>query len=97
MTTKQDSPQRAEQARAEHDAQESGLLEAVVRDNVLFDLGRPDGLFRVQVAAVGASRFRVNVFVGDNAASARVAHSYFVHADGNGKILSSFPAVARLY
>jgi hypothetical protein len=46
---------------------------------------------------VGAGRYRVNVFVGADAASARVAHSFFVEADGNGKILSSSPAVARLY
>src|SRR5687768_6822053 len=97
MTAKQENPPRAEEARAEQSTREGGVVEAMVRDNVMFDLGRPHGLLRVQVAAVGAGRFRVNVFVGDNAASARVAHSYFAEADGNGKILSSSPAVARLY
>ncbi len=97
MTAKQDNPSRAEEARAEQSTREGGLVEAVVRDNVMFDLGRPDDLLRVQVAAVGPGRFRVNVFVGDNAASAKVAHSYFVEADGDGKILFSSPAVARLY
>jgi len=97
MTAKQENSPRAEQARAEQSTQEGGLVEAVVRDNVMFDLGRPDDLLRVQVASVGAGRYRVNVFVGTDAASTRVAHSYFVEADGNGKILSSSPAVARLY
>lgn len=97
MTAKQDEPRRAEQPRAEHATREAGLLEAVVRDNVLSDLGRPTGLLRVQVSPVGGGQFRVNVFVGPDAASARVAHSYFVKADGNGKILTSCPAVARLY
>ena len=96
MTANQDSLPRVRQARAEHST-EAGLVEHVVRDNVMFDLGRPDGLLRVQVAGVGAGRYRVNVFVGADAASAKVAHSYFVEADGDGKVLSSSPAVARLY
>jgi len=42
------------------------------------------------------NNYRVNVFVGD-AVSAKVAHSFFVAADGDGKIVSSTPAITREY
>ncbi len=88
---------RAEPGRPEQEGQEAGLLEAVVRDAVTSALGRPPGPHRVQARRLWDGRYRVNVFVGGDAASLRVAHSYFVEADGDGKILSSSPAVARLY
>ena len=44
---------------------EIGLLEAVVRDYVLLQLGRPRGLHHVQVRKVFGRNFRVNVFIGD--------------------------------
>ena len=77
--------------------QEAGLLEAVVRDNVLSVLGRPLGLHRVQVTRVWGDNYRVNVFVGPDAASVTLPHSYFLRADGNGKILASCPPIARAY
>jgi hypothetical protein len=76
---------------------EGGLLEAVVRDNVLGGLGRPTGLHRVQVRCLWGMCYRVNIFVGDDAASARVAHSFFLEADGNGNILSSCPTITKAY
>jgi hypothetical protein len=39
----------------------------------------------------------VNVFVGDDAASLKVAHSYFLQADGDGRVLTSSPAITRAY
>ena len=82
---------------ADQKTQETGLLEAVIRDNVMFDLGQPDGLHRVQVKCVWGSHYRVNVFVGPDATSCKITHSYFLEADGNGKILSSSPAITRTY
>jgi hypothetical protein len=81
----------------ESERQEDGLLEAVVGDNVLSALGRPAGLHRVQVTRVWADNYRVNVFVGPDAASFTVAHSYFLRADGNGKIVVCCPPIARAY
>ena len=68
---------------------------ALVRD-VLGRLGEPDGLHTVQVKPVSGRSYRVNVYV-RAAASYRVAHSYFVEADGDGRVLASSPAIARLY
>jgi hypothetical protein len=49
------------------------------------------------VRRVWGDRYRVNVFVGVNTPSARVAHSYSLQADGDGKVLTSTPAIARAY
>jgi len=85
-----------EQRLTEQKRKEAGLLEAVVRDNVMSDLGRPADLYRVQVASLWGGYFRVNVFVGPDAVSSKVARSYFLQADENGKILSSDPAILKL-
>jgi hypothetical protein len=76
---------------------EGGPLEAAVRGNVLSELGRPPGPHRVQVRLVWGDRYRVNVFVGLDTSSPRVAHSYFLQADGDGKVLTSTPAITRAY
>jgi hypothetical protein len=76
---------------------EDGLLEAVVRDNVLAALGRPAELRRVQVRRVFGDNYRVNVFVGPDVASVTITHSYFLTADSDGKILSCCPPIARAY
>jgi len=86
-----------EQRRTEQKAQERGLREAVVRDNVMDQLGRPTQMHRIQVTCVWGDHYRVNVFVGADAASFKVAHSYFLAADGNGKILTCSPAIKRAY
>jgi len=39
----------------------------------------------------------VNVFVGIDAASAKVVHSFFLTADANGRVLASTPAITKLY
>jgi hypothetical protein len=81
----------------ESERQATLLLEAVVRDNVLSVLGCPAGLHRVQVTRVWGDNYRVNVFVGPNAASFTVAHAYFLSADGDGKIQTCCPPIARAY
>jgi hypothetical protein len=77
--------------------QEGGLLETVVRNNVLSALGRPAGNHRVQVRLVWGNNYRVNVFVGADIASFTIAHSYFLLADKDGKILTCSPPIARTY
>lgn len=77
--------------------QEAGLLEAVVCDSVLSSLGEPGGLHRVRATRVLDDNYRVNVFAGPNIASFKIVHSYFLKADSNGKILTSFPAITRVY
>src|SRR5437588_12226302 len=73
------------------------MLNALVGEQVLHALGEPSDLLRVQVRPLWEDTYRVNVLVGVNAASARVANSYFVVADGDGNVLESTPQVRRLY
>src|SRR5688572_27471576 len=99
MLTKQEleEERRAKRSRIEQEKEERGLLEAVIRDSVLSGIGRPDGPHRVQVTRVWGGRYRVNGFVGPDVASVPVAHSYFLEADGDGRILSSSPAITRVF
>jgi hypothetical protein len=60
-------------------------------------LGRPPSLFRVSVRPLWGDYHRVNVLVGPDYASARIAHSFFVETDATGRIHSSAPQITRLY
>jgi hypothetical protein len=92
MSTKQEPSKHAEPKVAE-----SRSLEAAIRQNVMQELGRPALLLSVQVRPLWGNNYRVNVFVGANVASATVAHSFFVAADGNGGVLTSAPAITKRY
>jgi hypothetical protein len=69
----------------------------LIGEQVLHLLGRPPGLFGVQVRPLWNNYYRVNVFVGADATSVRVAHSYFLGADGDGKITAPAPTITRQY
>ena len=69
----------------------------LVAEGVLHALGEPSGLLKVQVRQLWEGHYRVNVFTGADAACARVAHSYFLVADGDGNIVASTPKIARQY
>jgi hypothetical protein len=92
MSTKQERTQSAEQELAHERS-----LEAAIRKNVLHDLGRPADLHELQVCPLWERNYRVNVFVGTDAASVRVAHSFFLTADAFGEVLASTPAITRQY
>jgi hypothetical protein len=70
---------------------------AAIGRNVLRALGEPGDLHRVQVQTLWEDNYRVNVLVGANAASTKVAHSFFVRADDAGSILASSPGITRQY
>jgi hypothetical protein len=60
-------------------------------------LGQPRDLFRLSVVRLWENRYRVNVQTGDDAVSARIAHSFFLAVDADGNVLESIPAITRLY
>ena len=72
-------------------------LKALLGEQVLHALGTPRDLLRVQVCLVWQQHYRVNVLVGADITSARVAHSYFVEADCDGNIARAVPKIAKLY
>jgi hypothetical protein len=70
---------------------------AAIGTHVLRALGRPGELRRVQVQPLWLDHYRVNVLVGADAASVKVAHSYFLVADGDGNVLRSAPEITKQY
>jgi hypothetical protein len=97
MSPKLEEPRSGEPKRAGPTGPEGGPLEAAVRGSVLSGLGSPPGPHRVQVRRVWGVCYRVNVLVGDDAASLKVAHSFCLRADGDGRVLTSSPAITRAY
>jgi hypothetical protein len=73
------------------------MLYARVGEQVLHALGKPRNLLKVQVRPLWDGNYRVNVLVGADAACATIPHSYFVVADGDGKILAATPKLHRHY
>jgi hypothetical protein len=92
MTT---SPQSKAHDRGKPDLPDK--LDALIGEQILNVLGKPRDLLRVQVRKLWARNYRVNVLVGADMASARVAHSYFLEADGNGNITTSVPQIVKQY
>lgn len=64
---------------------------------VLLALGSPPALLGVQAHHLWGQHFRVNVLVGEHAACASVADSFFIEAGGDGSVLRSFPPLMRRY
>lgn len=65
--------------------------------SVLAALGRPAGLLRVTVRQVTDINHRVNVIVGPDPTTARIAHSFFVTTDAAGNLTGSVPPLVRSY
>jgi hypothetical protein len=72
-------------------------VQARIGVNVLRVVGQPAHFQSVQVRPLWGGHYRVNILVGGNAASATVAHSYFLEADAEGNVLAANPALARRY
>jgi len=60
-------------------------------------MGKPGDLHSVQVRHLWGDHFRVNVLVGVDAASVKVAQSYFLVVASNGSIITSTPLIRRQY
>jgi hypothetical protein len=50
-----------------------------------------------QVRPLWQDHYRVNVFIGADAASAKIAHSYFLVVNSDGNIIASTPKITRQY
>ena len=91
--------QKGQQREQEKDMEqhERDELNSLIAEQVLHTLGRPASLLKVQVRLLWENCYRVNVFLGPDAASAKVAHSYFLEADSEGKIGVSTPIIKKQY
>lgn len=77
--------------------QEPDKLRALIQKRITQMLGQPGNLMQVQVRLLWEDHYRVNFVVGVDAASARVAHSYFLHADNAGNIIATTPKITKQY
>ena len=77
--------------------QDRPLRDEAVAGQVLVALGRPVGLYGVTARPLWENHYRVNVLIGPDVTSVRVAHSFFVAVGVGGEILSATPPIARLY
>ncbi len=89
----------AKQQDQQMDQEKQGRLQvdAAIGRQVMQTLGQPGDLQRVQVRRLWPDHYRVNIFVGGDAATAKVAHSFFLVTDSGGNILASTPAIAKRY
>ena len=88
--------QQREQDR-DRDQGEQQRRRAAIRGQVIRTLGTPVSLHDVQVRQLWGDNYRVNILVGEDAASLRVAHSFFLVVDGKGQILACTPELTRRY
>jgi hypothetical protein len=73
------------------------MLNALIGEQVIHVLGQPDNLLQMQVRLLWQNHYRVNVLIGADAASARIANSYFVKSDSDGNIVESTPKISKQY
>jgi hypothetical protein len=73
----------------------SEILQTLIEEQVIHRLGKPDGLYKVQVRKLWEDHYRVNVLLG-NAATAKITNSYFVETDSDGNIVDSNPKMTKL-
>jgi hypothetical protein len=86
----QDKPQ------VDQEKQARQQLNTTIGKHIMHTLGHPGDLYRVQVRRLWEDHYRVNVLVGADASSIKIAHSYFLVADGNGNIVTSTPELTRM-
>jgi hypothetical protein len=92
MSTAVQSKQQEEQAKQTHEQRSR-----VIVGQLFQALGRPATLYRVEVRHLWENHYRANVFLGADAASTRIAHSFFVVADADGNIVRSIPDITKKY
>ena len=92
MATLEQNPQQAGLTNRAHDQRIGALASQLLRA-----LGRPTTPYRVEVRHLWENHYRANVFVGADAASTRIAHSFFLSAGEDGNICASAPDITRKY
>jgi hypothetical protein len=98
MHSKQEGkPPVEEKSAARPEKTDGQRINAAIGKHVVRLLGQPGDLHTVQVRQLWDNHFRVNVFIGLDAGSLKLAHSYFLLTDGDGNILESTPEIAKQY
>jgi hypothetical protein len=88
---------QCEQPKDKMKQEERETLDNLIREQVIHALGTPTDLRNVRVRKVWKDHYRVNVIVGVNAGSVRVANSYFLVIDSDGSLISTTPKITKQY
>lgn len=94
MPNKSQSEQSADEKK-QRDERET--LDKIVGERIIHALGKPTDLRDVQVRKLWDAHYRVNVIVGANASSVKVAKSYFVVIDSKGNVVTATPKITKQY
>jgi len=89
--------QQCDEPKDEMKREERESLHKRISEQVIHALGRPTDLRDVQVREVWVDHYRVNVIVGANAGSVRVANSFFLIIDNNGGLITATPTITKQY
>jgi hypothetical protein len=87
----------SEKQLAENTRQTNVQLNAIIGEQVIHQLGQPGDLHTVQVRKLWDEHYRVNIVVGMDAASVRIADCFFLVTDSSGNILQSSPKIVKRY
>ena len=79
------------------ESHQRAILNALIGEQVLHALGKPENLLKVQVWPLWDGYYRVNVLVGVDATCAKIPHSYLVVAEGDGNVLAATPKIHKHY
>jgi hypothetical protein len=90
------STKNAEPSKAQETGQRRREL-AAIGERLVQSLGRPVDLREVRVWPLWEQHYRVNVLVGPDAASMRIAESFFLVADEDGNIIATDPKISKRY
>jgi len=77
--------------------EEREAIDKWISEQVIHALGRPTDLRDVQVRKVWDDHYRVNIIVGANAGSVRVANSFFLKIDSKGGLIATTPTITKQY
>jgi hypothetical protein len=89
----------AEQSKQDKDSErhKHEALKALIREQLINTLGQPVNLLQVQVRLLWENHYRLNVLIGPDIVSGKVANSYFLTTDADGNIIQSIPKISRQY
>lgn len=84
-------------AQADLDHEQRSQQTARVAEQVIRDLGRSERLQRVDIRPLWSGCYRANVYLGPDAISLRLAHSYFLKVDAAGNVVAAIPPITKQY
>lgn len=68
-----------------------------IKKQVIHALGTPCDLQQVQVRKVWDDHYRVNIIVGMSVGSVKIANSFFLQTDRDGRLIASTPKITKEY